>query len=99
MALFNSQKDQKIKRLEHENEELQKEVLDWMEQKYAVEHEYAVKVARLEKKICTECGLSPEQIAHVRFIFSIEWARINGVPEDRILHSIDEINTFFAGES
>jgi hypothetical protein len=103
MALFESRK---VKRLNEMNNKLQERNYKLLEENINLVNQMSslrANVSRtgweLEKKICDECGLSPEQIAKVKFLFSIERARFNGVPEDKILHSIDEINAFFTGGS
>lgn len=96
MALFETRKDRRIKWLEHENKELSKETLDLTQQICNLRTEVYAKGVELEEKICSECDLSPVQIAKVKLLFSIERARLAGVPEDRICHNIDEITTFFA---
>jgi hypothetical protein len=47
------------------------------------------------EKLSNELELTEAQIAKLRFIFSIEHCRICGVPEERIIHSREELDKFF----
>lgn len=100
MALFESRKlKQLVKQLYERNYKLLEENIKLVNQMSSLRANVSRTGWELEKKICDECGLSPEQIAHVKFLFSIERARFEGVPEDKILHNINEIKSFFTGES
>ena len=54
----------------------------------------------LEQKLVDELELNSFQVAKLRLMFYIERCRLVGVPEEKILKNLDEINEYFtAGES
>ena len=98
MSLFNSHE---LRRLENENRELRAETVRLTEEKCALSlklfHTYG---REMIEKIAEELNLTDVQVAKLGFIFSIEHCKICGVPEDRIVHSTDELRKVFeAGEA
>lgn len=93
MALF---KTRYTRWLENENKELRDETVRLTKEKSALDlklfHTYGEEMVN---KLSEELNLSETQIAKLRFIFSIEHCRICGVPEERIIHSREELAKFF----
>ena len=83
---------QEVEKLREENVKLFRDKCDLEVQIFK---HYGVE---LEKKLTDELELSSQQISKLRLLCSIERARLVGVPEDRILHNIDEIDKFFTSE-
>ena len=94
-------KDSELKELENEVMELREENLKLLREKCNLEVQlFELYGVELEKKLADELELSSQQISKLKLLCSIERARLAGVPEDRILHNIDEITKYFtSGES
>lgn len=93
MVLFESHK---VKMLRNEIEELREENLQLLREKCELDLKLFNTYGReIEEKIADELELSPLQKSKLAFIFSIEHARLSGVPEDKILHDKDEVDAFF----
>lgn len=98
MSLFNSRE---INSLILENKELQEQTIRLARAK----NELEVKLFNaygweMMEKLTSELELTPFQRSKLGLVFFIERARLVGVPEDKILHNIEEIEAFFTeGES
>lgn len=87
------------KALQNEIERLREENLELVREKCALTIQLTRCYRReLLEKISDELELSSLQKSKLGLIFSIEHCRMLGVPEDQILHGIDEIDKFFASE-
>jgi hypothetical protein len=86
--------------LENEVKELRNETVQLTQRRNELELKlFNLYAGELEEKLA-ELNLTSQQITKLRFICSIERARLVGVPEDKILHNKSEIDKFFtAGES
>ena len=96
MKLF---KSHHIEVLENNNERLLKENLELVQQKCKLETQiFNVYGKELCEEIADILELSSKQKAKLSLIFSVERARLAGVPEDKILHNIEEVDAFFMSE-
>lgn len=86
-----------VRSLRAEVEELQKENLRLFEENLALERRiFNLFGGELEEMLSDELDLSPCQRAKLGLLCSIENARNAGVPEDKILHNLDEVDEFFS---
>ena len=89
----------KLEQLENEIRELRRETLELTYEKDAIEIElFRTYGFELEEEIAKRLNLTSEQRAELGLIFSIEQARIWGVPENEILHTREEVEAFFMAE-
>lgn len=90
-----------LNELNNEVEELREETLRLMQERNTFELKlHRLYGVELEEKLTNELGLTSYQRAKLRLLCSVELARLVGVPEDKILHDLDEITEFFTvGES
>ena len=89
----------KLKQLEHEIRRLSKETVELTHQKCEAEIKlFKTYGLELEEEIAERLNLTSEQRAELSLIFSIEHARIAGVPENEILHTREEVEAFFMAE-
>lgn len=96
MSLFKSKEKEK---LQEEIEKLHEEKLDLVREKCALQITLTRCYRReLVDKIADELNLTDLQKSKLAFIFSIEHCRLAGVPDDQILHSMEEIDKFFTSE-
>lgn len=51
----------------------------------------------LQEEIADRLKLTATQRSELALIFSIEHARIMGVPEEKIIHNLEEADKFFTG--
>lgn len=98
MSLFESKKMKSLRRLNdkimRENFDLERQI---REAKWKLFKAYG---REQEIKLADELDLSEFQRAKLAFLFSIEYARLMGAPEETILHNKEEIDKFFeSGES
>ena len=85
--------------LEHEVEELREETMRLAIDKCALELQlFKLYSGGLEKKLSDELELTSQQRSKLGLLCSIEIARLSGVPEDRILHNLEETNDYFTSE-
>ena len=87
-----------LEALENEVKELREENVQLHKQKCEAESIIFTKLVELGTKITDELELTPVQAAKVSLILSIEYARLNGVPEDKIIHNREELDKFFMSE-
>lgn len=86
-----------IKQLEKEVEELRNENLYLFKENLALERKlFDLFTRELTEKLESELELTSRQRAKLELWCSIENARLAGVPEDKILHNLDEVNEFFS---
>ena len=96
MALFESRE---TKELRIENKVLREEAHKLYREKIELKRKYYNTVAgELEQKNADDLDLTPTQRSKLGLIFSIERCRAIGVPEDRIIHNIEEADKFFTSE-
>ena len=89
----------KEERLQEEIERLREENFDLVREQSALKILLTRCYRReLVEKIADELNLSDLQKSKLGFIFSVEHCRLAGVPEDQILHSMEEIDKFFSSE-
>lgn len=98
MSLFESRKFKSLKRV---NDKVIRENIDLERQVREIKWKLFKAYGReQEMKLADELDLSDVQRAKLAFLFSIEYARLMGVPEKTILHNKEEIDKFFTpGES
>ena len=89
----------KLKQLEREINKLRRETVELTQQKCEAEIKlFKAYGMELEETIVKRLNLTPEQGAELGLIFSIEMARLCGVPEEEILHTQEEVEAYFAAE-
>lgn len=97
MALF---KSSKMEGLERANERMLKQIHQLIDEKCELDLKlFRTYSGELVEEITEKLELSDLQKSKLAFIFSIEHARIAGVPENEILHDKAEIDKYFSGES
>ena len=98
MSLFESKKMKSLRRL---NDKVMRENFDLERQIREVKWKLFKAYGREQEiKLADELDLSEFQRAKLAFLFSIEYARLMGAPEETILHNKEEIDKFFeSGES
>jgi hypothetical protein len=87
--------------LENEVRELRNETVRLTKQKCELDLKLFRTYGReLQEEIADRLNLTATQRSELALIFSVEHARIMGVPEEKILHNLEEVEKFFtAGES
>lgn len=97
MALF---KSSKMEGLERANERMLRQIHQLIDEKCELDLKlFRAYSGELVNEITEKLELSDLQKSKLAFIFSIEHARIMGVPEYKILHDKSEIDAFFTGGS
>ena len=96
-----SSKTKLINELISEVDKLREENLKLIQDGYAFRTKmYKMFSRELMEEIDKRVELSPVQRSKIEIVFSIECARLAGVPEDEILKDPEEVEKFFAnGES
>ena len=93
MALF---KSREFKELEAEVEELREENVRLTLKNCELDLKlFEVYGRELADKISDELSLSAEQRSHLQLVFTVERMRLAGIPEDKIIHDLDEATKFF----
>lgn len=84
--------------LENEVRELRDETLRLTKQKCELDLKLFRTYGReLQEEITNRLSLTATQRSELALIFSVEHARIMGVPEEKIIHNLEEADEFFTG--
>ena len=94
-------RNSELRQMEREIEELREETVQLTKEKCALHLKLFNTYGReMLDEISSRLNLSPVQRSELALIFSVEHARLAGVPEDKIIHNLDEAEQFFTcGES
>ena len=94
-------RNSELNRMENEKYELRKEILQLTKKNCELDLKlFNTYGGELVEEISDRLSLTPVQRSELALIFSVEHARLAGVPEDKIIHNLEEAEQFFTcGES